>query len=854
MLKRVTLLLFAMMFINTVIANPQKKAVRNKVDRNIIGERINLDRGGLVETVILTEDFSKFTEGSEEDPDDLRLDDIETLEIDDKYFNTPGWRGLEVYQAGGCAYLGFSNEYGEPGLISTPLINTEGSTFIKCRMRSENPEGEIVGYNILDKDLELVDANVDFIEITQEWTDVSWFTPAGCEESYVYIFSYSSNVFIDDIEIISCSLSEPVLLEETNVGNNTFTANWEAVEGCDAYIFKLYAEHTATTEETFYYTNTDFSNVISEGTISSPETVEDWKTTINGWHIYMPVLIDEAVGITGRYSSIEQYGAMTSPVLDLSSNNGNVNLTFKAHGQINDVLEINLLTPAHGYYDIASSSVVTIENEGWNEYSVTLTKGMEESYIDITYFGLGDVFIDDINLYQTIDEGETKILILENIETEETSHKVKIEERYLEDVLYYQVAASKFVYSPNGEKIIGAIDSKFTENRTVTLGNGDTTEESETINIGNGEINTYYAPVSNYGNSANFSVSQQIYTKEEINKENGTITSISFQNNNGNANIRNLVVYMSNTSQEAYRDNKDWVLLNESEMVFEGGHEFGAQSEWTTIILDNPFIYTGENIAITIYDKSDFPFGYSGYDTFFATATDTLRGLYKTSTEKINVFNLEEVYGYELKTSTYSTPANQYYVNNIKLDIEPYTGDDETESISMPKNISAVAIDTSSIRISWTNVKNASAYKVYRNGNEVANITETYYLDTNLDDNTKYCYNVTALNGDLESEKSEEVCATTLENKIIIPDGIIDEIETSFTIYPNPVENELFITTELCVEEISIYDIYGRETMRQQVNKLTSQQVIDVTDLNSGVYFVKVVTDGSEVVKRFVKK
>ena len=172
----------------------------------------------------------------------------------------------------------------------------------------------------------------------------------------------------------------------------------------------------------------------------------------------------------------------------------------------------------------------------------------------------------------------------------------------------------------------------------------------------------------------------------------------------------------------------------------------------------------------------------------------------------------------------------------------------------MPKNISAVAIDTSSIRISWTNVKNASAYKVYRNGNEVANITETYYLDTNLDDNTKYCYNVTALNGDLESEKSEEVCATTLENKPIIPDGINDEDITSFTIYPNPVENELFIATELRVEEISIYDIYGRETMRQQVNKSTNQQVIDVADLNSGVYFVKIVTNEGEAVKRFVKK
>ena len=75
---------------------------------------------------------------------------------------------------------------------------------------------------------------------------------------------------------------------------------------------------------------------------------------------------------------------------------------------------------------------------------------------------------------------------------------------------------------------------------------------------------------------------------------------------------------------------------------------------------------------------------------------------------------------------------------------------------------------------------------------------------------------------------------------------------TSLHLYPNPTENRLFIETEHEIEEIVIYDVYGRKC--QQVNETTSQQVLDVTDLNAGIYFVKVVTDNNEIVKRFVKK
>ena len=170
-----------------------------------------------------------------------------------------------------------------------------------------------------------------------------------------------------------------------------------------------------------------------------------------------------------------------------------------------------------------------------------------------------------------------------------------------------------------------------------------------------------------------------------------------------------------------------------------------------------------------------------------------------------------------------------------------------------PKNLVATATSSSAITLTWDPVEGAIAYGVSVFGEYVGAVDKPTAGFTKMDPDTEYCFSVFAImevNAEgvitLYSEDSEEVCATTL------PDAV-EEIETAFNIYPNPVENELFIETEMKVKEISIYDIYGRQTLSQQVNESMSQQVIDVADLNSGVYFVMIVTSEGEVVKRFIK-
>ena len=921
MTKKLTFLLLAATLLTDLMAEPQHKANNVKPTFN---------RGGIVETTILAEDFSKFTAGNDSEPDNMRLDNAETGVISDTYFNTPGWKGNEIYQGGGSAYIGFSEKYQEPGILITPLINTSGAIYINCRVRTVDPAGDIICYNIMDKNLELLDANVDFFRATSEWTEISWFTSAGAENSYIYIFAYSKNIFIDDIEIVSVELPTPTLQEETNVGSNSFTANWDAVEDADSYIFRLTAEHTANAEETFYYTNTSFDDVVSIGTLNDPEILNEMEATVGNWFIYMPALINEAIGFTGKYANNEVYGSISSPVFDLSSNNGKINLTFKALADLNENLIVSLITSEYGYYDVADQSVIVVEKEGWNEYSVEFSNGTNDAYVEITNFGYGNVFFDDIKLSQTIKGGETKNLVIEELEVNDTHYKANVKATFLNDILSYQVASRKNVYSNN--KIIGTIDSEFTDAKTVTLG-AEETPTDETISIGEGEIKTYYAPVSNYGSSANFSISQQLYTKDEIKKEDGAIKSISFRNMNGYSNTRNITVFMSNTKQDSYRDPHDWVEINESQIVFKGEFTFGAQDEWSTIELQKPFAYNGQNIAISIYDASENSLGFSNYDTFYAHAADTLRGIYKASSEKINIYNItDELYCYELKTSIYVTPANQYYVNDIQL----VFGDVAIELPNTPQNLSANATGVTSISLSWTSAKNATSYNVYRGTEKLANVTATSYSVEGLTADTEYCFSITALNDNGESDKSAEACAKTLkevqtpanlqawapdseagvislkwdiiagassyniyrDNKFLInvtentykdttitdlnrtycytvtsisANGIeseksneacaqpwacigLDELASSLNVYPNPVKDKLYIETEVKIENVAIYTITGVMVGQQTTDNGQQTLTIDLSELNSGIYFVKIKTDNGEIVKRIVKE
>ena len=109
-------------------------------------------------------------------------------------------------------------------------------------------------------------------------------------------------------------------------------------------------------------------------------------------------------------------------------------------------------------------------------------------------------------------------------------------------------------------------------------------------------------------------------------------------------------------------------------------------------------------------------------------------------------------------------------------------------------------------------------------------------------------------NGTIVSTEREYSFVVSLDTDLVanfISTEGVEELASSFNIYPNPVNDKLNIITEVEIEEVVVYDVYGR--LQSTVNGQQSM-VIDVSDLNSGVYFVMIKTNEGVVTKRFVKE
>lgn len=75
----------------------------------------------------------------------------------------------------------------------------------------------------------------------------------------------------------------------------------------------------------------------------------------------------------------------------------------------------------------------------------------------------------------------------------------------------------------------------------------------------------------------------------------------------------------------------------------------------------------------------------------------------------------------------------------------------------------------------------------------------------------------------------------------------IDEVSQSFSIYPNPVADQVHIMAE-DLEHITLFDLSGR--IVHEYNVSGNETRLDLSDLGTGLYFVKVVTKNGSAVKK----
>jgi hypothetical protein len=77
----------------------------------------------------------------------------------------------------------------------------------------------------------------------------------------------------------------------------------------------------------------------------------------------------------------------------------------------------------------------------------------------------------------------------------------------------------------------------------------------------------------------------------------------------------------------------------------------------------------------------------------------------------------------------------------------------------------------------------------------------------------------------------------------------------NITLTPNPTTGELTITNyELRITGVEIYDVYGRNVSSHHLITSSSNHHINISHLQSGIYFVKISTEIGEIVKKIVKQ
>ena len=278
---------------------------------------------------------------------------------------------------------------------------------------------------------------------------------------------------------------------------------------------------------------------------------------------------------------------------------------------------------------------------------------------------------------------------------------------------------------------------------------GEDVEEPETPVISIIETGTdknpnansnFYLPVYDY---SAYAMSQQIYTAEELGGASGKIHSVAFKLGvySRAAVTRQYEVYLTTTALNAF-NGYNFITLTEADKVFDGSVEIsGVVDTWYTINLDKAFDYAGDNLVLTVYDKTGVA-NTSNYHQFYKYSA-TGRALYMQGGAAYDMLNL-------------TTGTSQNYVSQVQLGMELDL------TLKAPQNVVATATSSSEIELTWGSLAVAESYNVYAGTELVANVEGTSYTVTGLDAATEYCFTVTSVNELGESEASAEVCATTL--------------------------------------------------------------------------------------------
>jgi len=190
------------------------------------------------------------------------------------------------------------------------------------------------------------------------------------------------------------------------------------------------------------------------------------------------------------------------------------------------------------------------------------------------------------------------------------------------------------------------------------------------------------------------------------------------------------------------------------------------------------------------------------------------------------------------------------------------TKDYNIETCEAVTDLSSEKMNINSILLSWSEpeeVFEIEGYAIFRNSLLLSEelITNNLYLDENLLNGNYEYYVVTHYTNGCVSDTSNHV-----EETIELGVKGVKELE-GVILFPNPTTGELRIENgELRIENVEIFDVYGRKESfgyaqlpkaEGRKEKGEGSMVLDISELRSGIYFLKITTETGIIMKKVIK-
>jgi len=203
--------------------------------------------------------------------------------------------------------------------------------------------------------------------------------------------------------------------------------------------------------------------------------------------------------------------------------------------------------------------------------------------------------------------------------------------------------------------------------------------------------------------------------------------------------------------------------------------------------------------------------------------------------------------------------GDAWFLDNIDLENQNATAPNPAITPTPLDTAIDVVIDatnTNAVAFAWAAAATgdpATSYDVYLGDspttlNLLGNLGATSVNITGMTYNTLYYWQIVAKNAGGDAVNSDIWSFTTEMD----PSLSVAEFENStFSVFPNPVKDQLHIKTEKTIDSIEVYNQLGQRVL--MFNSILNNSV-NVSSLNSGVYLISISSENKKQTLKIIKK